>query len=324
MEVLTKKVLVIGGSGFIGQTLIPSLLRDGHEVTVMNLGDRLILGTKQLVADRVDKTQVRKAAESVGDFDVVIETSSYNLQHTETAWTYFAPKTKQWIHLSTAAAYKETPGRFPSENDEIGGAKVWAEYGVEKSEADQFLKEHSNELPVTLLRPPYLYGPNNDNDRETFVWSRALRGRPVIVPGDGKTPIQFLHVEDLADVFKVVMSHTSVRNFSVYNVASDERLTLRDWVDMLSRIAGVEKTSILARNYADAYKPRQYFPFRDYPCCLENDLIKQELNWHAKYGMEDGFRQTFSSLDTDILKTKDLETKIEDEILKNVPVNSNE
>ena len=323
MENRSRKVLVIGGSGFVGGTLIPRLLEDGHDVTILNRGNRLIQGTKQLVADRTDKSQVRKAAENTGDFDVVIDTSSYNYQNTETAWANFAQKTKQWIHLGSAAVYKETPGRFPSEKDEIGGAKIWGEYGVEKSDVDQFLKEHSSEIPVTVLRPPYLYGPGNDNDRETFVWSRALQGRPIVVPSNGLTQIQFLHVEDLADIIKLAMNNKSKR-FAVYNVASDECPTLREWVDMLSDMVGAKNTSVLAGKLADSYRPRQYFPFRDYPCCVENSLIKQELNWDAKYGIKDGFRQTFSKQNVEFLKTKELNTKVEDEILKTITVGMNQ
>ncbi|OWK21278.1 hypothetical protein AJ88_19460 [Mesorhizobium amorphae CCBAU 01583] len=75
-----------------------------------------------------------------------------------------------------------------------------ADYGVEKAAADAFLIEKAEQLPVTIFRPPYLYGPGNDNDRESFIWARCLQRRPVVLPGNGETLIQFLHAGDLADI----------------------------------------------------------------------------------------------------------------------------
>ncbi len=320
MEKNREKILVIGGSGFVGFTLIPRLLENRNDVTILNRGNKLIKGTKQLIADRTDLFQVQKVAEDSDEFDVVIDTSSYNYQNTETAWNCFSNKTKHWIHLSSAAVYKETDGRFPNEKDEIGGANVWGQYGIEKSEADQFLINHSAEIPVTIIRPPYLYGPGNDNDRETFVWSRALQNRNVVVPKDGLTPVQFLHVEDLVDIF-ILAINNKPKSLAVYNAASDERPTLREWVDTLSEIAGVTNISVLAGVNAKNYIPRQFFPFRDYPCCIETNLIKKELKWIAKYGVKDGFRQTFSKQRVENLKTIKLNTIIEDEILNNIKQN---
>ena len=317
MKSSPKRILVIGGSGFIGETLIPNLLSDGNDVSVLNRGNRLMKGTHQITADRKNPIEVKTASESTGNFDVVIDTSSYNGQNTEIAWQSFSKKTEHWIHLGSAAVYKETPNRFPTEKDEIGGAPIWAEYGEEKSEAEQFLINHSSEVPVTILRPPYLYGPGNDNDRESFIWSRILVGRPILIPNNGKTQIQFLHVEDLSNAFKTVM-YNPPKDIAIYNVAAIERPTLSEWVDVVAKIAGGTNSGILAETYADNYKPRQFFPFRDYPCCISVDLITLKLGWEPNYRLEEGFKQTFETYDLSFLKNKKLDTTVEDQILSNI------
>ncbi len=176
---------------------------------------------------------------------------------------------------------------------------------------------HAGQTPVTILRPPYLYGPGNDNDRETFVWSRALQGRSIVVPSNGQTPIQFLHVEDLAGAIKSVLTHIPEKS-AVYNVASADTVTLQDWVSILSEIAGAKDRGVLAQSFSGSLKPRQYFPFRDYPCCVEVQSISDALGWKARYDTEKGFLQTFSAHDIEDLRNRDLDTKNEDWILGNI------
>ncbi len=311
-----KSILVIGGSGFVGSGLIPALVAEGHDVAVLNRGNNPMQGTRQLVADRENAAQLQAVARTAGNFDAVIDTSAYNRNHTATAWSAFAKKTNHWIHLGSAAVYKETPGRHPNEKDPIGGAAIWAEYGVEKSEADQYLMENAGRVPVTILRPPYLYGPNNNNDRETFVWARALQDQPVIIPGDGRTPIQFLHIDDLSDIVKAALRKRPP-GVAVYNVAADERPTLSEWVSTVAEVAGFPDPGILAGEHAKTYKPRQYFPFRDYPCCVEVGPVKTDLNWRARYSLAEGFRQTFGTQDKQALRTRTLDREVESRILAN-------
>ncbi|MGB4100820.1 MAG: NAD-dependent epimerase/dehydratase family protein [Alphaproteobacteria bacterium] len=311
-----KSILVIGGSGFVGSGLIPALVAEGYDIAVLNRGNTPMQGTRQLVADRESATQLQAAAQAVGNFDAVIDTSAYNRHHAATAWTAFSHKTNHWIHLGSAAVYKETLGRHPTEKDPIGGAAIWAEYGVEKSDVDQYLMDNAGRIPVTILRPPYLYGPNNNNDRETFVWARAMQDQPVIVPGNGRTPIQFLHIDDLSDIVKAALRKRPL-GVAIYNVAADERPTLSEWVRTVAEVAGFPDPGILAGDHAKTYKPRQYFPFRDYPCCVETGLVKTELNWKARYSLAEGFRQTLGTQDQQSLRTRALNLDVERRILAN-------
>jgi 2'-hydroxyisoflavone reductase len=54
-----------------------------------------------------------------------------------------------------------------------------------------------NGFPVVTLRPPFVYGPGNPFYREAFFWDRLRDGRPLILPGDGRRLMQFVHIGDL-------------------------------------------------------------------------------------------------------------------------------
>jgi nucleoside-diphosphate-sugar epimerase len=277
-----------------------------------------VAGTKQLVADRNSVEAMKKAgAAAEAHYDAVIDTSALTCAHTEIAWAAFSEKTKQWIHLSSATVYKDTGSRAPHEDDEIGGAEVWAKYGQDKSAADSFLKEQKSGHSITIFRPPYIYGPGNNLDRETFIWSRLLRGRPVIIPGEGRTCIQFVHSFDLAAAFVLALRKSS-KGIRIYNIGASEQPTLQKYVSDLAAISESKNTAICVGKSSIEFTARQYFPFRDYPCVVDTSRIRTELGWKPRFSFSIGFEQTLASYDLGYLKNKPIETAIEDQILAKI------
>lgn len=288
---------MIGGSGFVGKALIPTLQKAGHQVTVLNRGNREIADVSKLVADR---DQYEDMIKHSGAFDVVVDTSGYTKQQAEIAFCAFGEAAGKWIHLSSAAVYRETPDNFPNEGDALGGAKIWGEYGVDKYEADEFLLR-SAKCPLAILRPPYLYGPNNANDRESFVWSRVLTGRPVIFPGDGTAQLQFLHVQDLAGI----ISHFAEKDFgkrAVYNVAEPETMNAEAWATRVAAVSASELKLVSGKAHAANVTARKYFPFRDYSCALDVSKFEDEVNWAFRFNFDSGIESTFSSYELEDLK----------------------
>jgi nucleoside-diphosphate-sugar epimerase len=308
------RVLVIGGSGFVGTTVVPTLQQFGVCVTVLNRGTRSTPGARQLIADRNDRSKMIDLANSIGRYDAVIDTSSYSKDQTAIAWEAFNRKTDRWIHLGSASVYKETQGRLPSEVDAIGGAEVWESYGRDKSDADNFLLEHAQQASVTILRPPYLYGPHNDNDRESFVWSRLLRGRPVLMPGDGQTQLQFLHVQDLANTMYAICKNSPSES-TVFNIASPEILTFESWIALLADVSGCINLSFPEGGRATGYKPRQYFPFRNYPCVVDTERISSKSKFSPTIRAREGFESTYRSYSKTDLSSRHIDFTIEDDIL---------
>lgn len=292
-----KKILVIGGSGFVGKTLIPTLKKSNFDLTVLNRGTQVIDGVSQIIADRDDPQSMSSSAAT---FDAVIDTSGYTRRQVETAFSVFGGGTKKWIHLSSAAVYRETPNRLPDEHDMLGGAAIWSTYGADKSEADEFLIRQAK-CPLVILRPPYLYGPNNANDRETFVWSRVLSGRPVIVPGDGSAQMQFLHIQDLANIITHLVEADSGRQ-AIFNVAEPETMNAQMWVERVAAAAGIVPDTLSGETHANGIAARKYFPFRDYSCALDVAKFLRDLDWTFQFNFDDGIRSTFQSYNPEALK----------------------
>ena len=289
-------VLVIGGSGFVGQHLIRTLKQRGIAITVLNRGHNRVAGVQQVIADRTSASDMRAAAAQTGQVDIVIDTSSYTDLHTRLAWEAFAPLAGRWVHLSSAAVYLPARDAPPREDSATGGAPVWGEYGREKSAADMFLLGQTGREPVFIVRPPYLYGPGNDNDRESFVWSRLLARKPVVVPGEGQTPIQFLHVEDLAHLL-AALALGPRRRHAVYNAAGGDAVSLKQWVSMCAAAADRAGQIWTSGDIAENIQARTYFPFRDYPCVVNCDRLAELDDWKPQYSLAEGLAQTYSHYD---------------------------
>jgi len=291
-----KEILVIGGSGFVGKALIPMLLGAGHLVTVLNRGNHKMTGVLQIVADRDDQKAMSKLT---SEFDVVIDTSGYTKRQVETALSVFGKAANRWIHLSSAAVYSEKSDGLATEDDPLGGDPIWGEYGVDKSEADEFLIE-AVDAKLAILRPPYLYGPNNTNDRETFIWSRVLSGRPIIYPGNGSALFQFLHVEDLAAIITHLVD-AEFENCAVYNIAEPETMNAETWAKRLAKLLGGNLKLVSGDIHAAGITARKYFPFRDYPCALDVRKFMYEMNWKFRFDFDNGMKNTLSCYDLDEL-----------------------
>ena len=279
---MAGSVLVLGGSQFVGPAFVRALLSKGYEVSVLNRGTKRVEGTTQLIADRNQADQMRELAGYT--YDAVIDLSCYNAQQAEIAWDTFSPHTDRWIHLSTIAVYADIPQ--PMEEDSIESAEYWGEYGRNKSAADAYLLKQQGPSLI-ILRPPYLYGPGNHIDRETFVWKRVLNGDPVYIPGDGNALVQFLHIDDLASALFLVMTTHNLTH-QIYNVAAREQLTLAEYVTRLAGIAGGADTGVLGS--------KEEFPFGDFPCSENTDRIRSALGWSERYSFDEGFAQTLEAV----------------------------
>jgi 2'-hydroxyisoflavone reductase len=195
--------LVIGGTGFVGQTLVAELLKAGHNVAVMhrrakhNLGRRV----RNIVADRNDAQAVR-AALAGSKFELVFDNvydwdRGTTAGHVEATVRAAGDNIRRYVFMSSVAAYGD--GLNHHEGDALAPDDAAELYVRNKamSERALFRLHQRIGLPVVTLRPPYLYGPGNPYYREAFFWDRLRAGRSIIVPGDGRRLMQFVYIKDL-------------------------------------------------------------------------------------------------------------------------------
>lgn len=240
------KVLVIGGTLFIGRGLVEELVRNGHDVAVLHRKPKHDLGRRveNIMADRNDAVSLREAL--AGRRFQVVYDNVYDWERGTSAEQVEATvricatdRLERYIFLSSVAAYGD--GLNHKESDPLAPESNVFPYIRDKAATERMLfRMHSQTgLPVVTFRPPFVYGPNNPFYREQFFWDRLRAGRPLIIPGDGHRLMQFVYVNDLISAMVRAMTEPRAEG-EAFNVGDTKPLTQVEFVDRLAKTANAE------------------------------------------------------------------------------------
>ncbi|MDW8130833.1 MAG: NAD-dependent epimerase/dehydratase family protein [Bryobacterales bacterium] len=245
-----RKVLVIGGTLFIGRRLVAELLKAGHEVWVLHRRPEHNLGKRvgNLVADRNDVEAVRRIL-SEHKFEVVFD-NVYDWErgttaaHVEAAARAAAHSgLHRYVFMSSVAAYGD--GLNHHEGDALAPDEHPDPYVRNKamSERALFRLHQRSGIPVVTLRPPFVYGPGNPFYREAFFWDRLRDNRPLILPGDGRRLMQFVYVKDLVWACLRVLEVPAAAG-QAFNIANPRAITQAELIAALADAAGKKATVV--------------------------------------------------------------------------------
>ncbi len=292
------RVLVLGGTRFIGLRLVWLLSELGHDVTVLNRGQtEAVLPDKvtRIICDRADTHQIQSLLRD-SYFDVAFDISSYTTETLKPVVEVLKDRVGHFVFCSTTLVYPPAdiiPIResFPRH---IGGNV--SKYSSDKIECENFLFESFEKdlFPATILRPPYVYGPyNHIKEREFSYFARVTRKRKVIVPGDGLTFIHPIHVDDLASAF-VSVSGKQETFGEAYTICSPDAVTINGYVRVISEIVGFD--SEIVNIDANIYKSLnlKVFPYEweaGQVYSIEKAIM--DLKWKPKYCMREGLEMTY-------------------------------
>jgi 2'-hydroxyisoflavone reductase len=249
------KVLVIGGTLFIGRLLVEELVKGGHDVAILhrkpghNFGRRV----ENLLADRNDADSMAEAL-SGRRFEVVYD-NAYDWERGTTAAQVeatvrlFGDRLTRYIFMSSVAAYGD--GLNHKESDPLAPDYHSDPYVRNKAITERLLfRMHARTgLPLVTFRPPFVYGPGNPFYREQFFWDRLRAGRPIIIPGDGHRLMQFVYVRNLVDALVAAMTEPRAEG-EAFNIGDSKPLTQVELVERLA--ATINADPVLVRTPRDA------------------------------------------------------------------------
>ena len=204
------KILVIGGTDFLGPPTVRRAIDRGHVVTLFNRGKtnpHLFPDLEKIKGDRNVEADLEQLAGR--EFDAVVDTSGYYPRQVRESARVLAATTSHYVFVSTIGVYKpldapgadesapletmppnvdpDTPVRTGSPN--FRAAKALCEQAAEKEMPGQ----------VMSLRPGWIVGPDDDGDFLTYWAVRLAEGGEVLAPGTPKDPVQYIDVRDLGD-----------------------------------------------------------------------------------------------------------------------------
>jgi nucleoside-diphosphate-sugar epimerase len=264
------RVLVIGGTLFIGKALVKRLLAADHEVTILHRKAEHPFGrrVRNAIADRNDAASIREALSGMR-FDAVYDIAydwerGTTAQQVEATAKAIPGDLTRYIFMSSVAAYGD--GLNHAEDDPLASEMHGNDYVRNKagSERALFRMYHESRFPVVTMRPPFVYGPENPFYREAFFWDRIRLNRTIIIPGDGNRLMQFVYVTDLVEAcFNALEKHTAPGR--AFNVADDKPLTQVEVVNEFAKAVGKPAAimrvprELIVRNGGNAFNEPLYF-----------------------------------------------------------------
>ncbi len=227
------KILILGGTGFIGPNQVRYALARGHQVTLFNRGKQKETWpgpVEELLGDR--NTGDLKALTG-RTWDVAIDNPTTLPFWVRDAGRVLAGKVGQYIFISTISVYaaNDKPADESAALAPYTGKDAMAEtiktlmadvgdlYGPLKALSEAEARKQFGEA-TTIIRPGLIVGPGDATDRFTYWPVRLARGGTVLAPGDGTDPVQFIDARDLAEW---IIRMAEARAFGTFNATGPAR-----------------------------------------------------------------------------------------------------
>lgn len=309
------RILMMGGTRFIGVYLTKILVAQGHEVVLFNRGKKPapVEGIQQIHGDRTDAFQLKEKL-SPEKFDAIFDNNGRELSDTQPLAEIFKNQVKHFVYMSSAGVYLKSDQLPHIEGD----ATDPKSRHLGKYETETYLKEAG--LPWTSIRPTYIYGPQNYNDLEAWFFDRIVRDRPIPIPGNGMHITQLGHCHDLAKAMAAVLGNEKAIG-QIYNVSGDRYVTF----DGLARAcaAAVGKSSDVKIVHYDPQKfdfgKRKAFPMRVQHFFASVNKAMSELDWQPEFDLVSGLKDSFQN--DYLISGRDkaeIDFSVDDEILQSV------
>jgi 2'-hydroxyisoflavone reductase len=274
------RILILGGTGFIGPYQVRYAVERGHRVTVFNRGQRqadLPAGVEHLQGDRNDDLTALKGR----DWDVVIDNPTTLPFWVRDAASLLRDHADQYIFISTISVYSDfsrpgmdetTPlaeytGEDPmAETMETLRANTGPLYGPLKALSE---REAERWFPgrTTVIRPGLIVGPNDPSDRFTYWPVRVSRGGEVLAPGTPADPVQVIDARDLSE-WTIRMAEQKATG--IYNATGPARtLGIGEMLDAMAPLASEPARFTFAD--AEFLASQQVRPWSDMPAWVPAD-----------------------------------------------------
>ena len=284
------KILVMGGTRFVGKSLVQKLIIQNYDVDIFNRGNNPNPdGSNLIKGDRNDLEGLLKLKNN--RYDIVFDISGRELSQTKNLIENLKHDFERYVYVSSAGVYKDCQELPINEKDPIDkDSRHKGKYETEKWLID-------NKIPFTSFRPTYIYGPGNYNKIENWFFERIVGSKTVPMPFDGSLITQLGHVSDLTDAMIKCLSKIKTKN-NIYNCSGEKGITIKGLTMICADVCNIDRNNIklVPFDYTKLdTKSRKSFPIRLKHYQTSISKIKEDLDWEPKYNLIDGLRNSFKN-----------------------------
>ena len=239
------KILVLGGTSFVGRYLVEAAESNGHEVVLFNRGktnSEVYKHLRHIQGDR--RNDAHLVAEE--EWDAVFDTCAYSPQDLQPMLDVLKNKTKTFMFISTISVYDDYKNGRPNESSTTFTQKLESDevtnatYGPLKVMCEQLVNDTFNEHAL-IIRPCIVVGPHDPTDRFTYYAQHLREAGNVAVPG-GNEPHRKVQWIDARDMAKWIVRMVEEGKVGTFNVASNP-ISMDEFIDEVA-IEKIEKAWI--------------------------------------------------------------------------------
>jgi 2'-hydroxyisoflavone reductase len=220
------RLLVLGGTRFVGRAVVDHALNAGHDITLFNRGvtaPGLYPGLETVTGDRT----VSLAPLSGRQFDAVVDCAGYDPATVRLSADFLHDSVERYLFVSSVSVYADqsvppVEGAARLSDDSYGGRKAACEDVIVEKYGDRAL----------VARPGLIVGPHDRTERFSYWPRRMARGGTVLAPGAAADPVQYTDVRDLA---RFLLDSAAAGVFNVMR----EPLPFGEFLDVCGEVAGV-------------------------------------------------------------------------------------
>ncbi|GIG56020.1 isoflavone reductase [Longispora fulva] len=247
------RILIIGGTRFIGRHIAATALAAGHEVTLLHRGrtggDLFDGAARHLLADR-DDPDALAATLADGEWDATIDICAYLPGQVTTLADALGARGGRYVLISTASVYDpegpgftedsrlhELEGPTPTDVSEV----TYANYGALKVLCERVASDRFGDA-ILVLRPSYVIGPWDHFGHVDYWAHRIARGGQILAPGAPGTPLQVIDARDIAEF--TVTALAEGRSGTLHLVGASATSTYADFLDEVRAGIGVAESTV--------------------------------------------------------------------------------
>lgn len=316
-----KKALVTGANGFIGSFLVERLLQEGLGVRALVRKTSDLRWIKDLPIEIFygKLTEPASLKEVVKDVDYVFHNAALKRAFTEAEYdsvNHIGTKNlidaclqgnshiKRFVYLSTLEAVGPTNKERPA--DEATPCRPITFYGSSKLKGEAEVLKHSERLPATIIRPPSVYGPR-DEDFLSLFRAIARHIKPHI--GTEKKFLSLCYVNDLIEGIWLASQNEKAKG-QIYFIADEQIYSYHEFMEAMAKALGVRTLKIvipetlvlmigLINDWMAKIKGKPAILNRQKALAMvqkgwlcDVSKAKAELGFQAKISLEDGIKRT--------------------------------
>lgn len=303
------KILVIGGTYFLGKAFLDVCDDGKNEIAVLNRGTRPVQGNgdghvKMFLGDRRDEAKLQewKAQWAAEKFDVVVDFCAYEAGDVRRMMDILPKGVKQYVFVSTCDVYQRGTGRIADENAALEERQFGGEEGAYISGKVALEKELRSICSVTgmhytSIRPTFIYGPDNYAPREGIFFHWVTQAGQILFPEDADGTFQMVYVKDVAKCIYASLGEEKVYDCAV-NICGDEVIDYEKFAKCLEQAVEIRLGKKIERvnvSVADVLEKGIPLPFPLTRAESERYAGGKARELGVEFtALEDGLRETYA------------------------------